>query len=129
MAYCRFSCDNFRSDVYVHEGDDADDFFITVQIASSKYVFDNEAPDVPALNSNNAAEVYVALQKLSAYLRDRPRMRIIKEHAGKTYHFNDIPGTIIFLRQLQQLGYHVPEHAFERLSQDYEKATKEGDAT
>jgi hypothetical protein len=129
MAYCRFSCDNFRSDVYVYEGDDVDNFFITVQIASSKYVFCKDAPDVPALNSNNAADVYVALQKLSAYLRDRPRIRIIKDHAGKTYHFNDIPGTIVFLRQLQQLGYHVPEHAFERLNQDYEKATKEGDAT
>jgi hypothetical protein len=129
MAYCRFSCDNFRSDVYVYEGDDVDNFFITVRIASSKYVFDNDAPDVPALNSNNAAEVYVALQKLSAYLRDRPRIRIIKEHAGKMYHFADIPGAIIFLRQLQQLGYHVPEHAFERLNQDYEEDKKERGST
>jgi len=117
MAYCRFSCDGFRSNVYVYEGDDPHDFFITVHVADSMYLMCKDAPEVVTSGSNT--EMYQSMLAMSAYLRDRPRIAIHKQHAGKRYHFSTIPEAVKFLHELQRLGYHVPAHTFERLEHDY----------
>jgi hypothetical protein len=116
MAYCRFSCDGFRSNVYVYEGDDPHDFFITVHVADSMYLMCKDAPEIVTSGSNT--EMYESMLAMSSYLKDRPRIVIHKQHAGKRYHFDTILGVVDFLRELQRLGYHVPTHAFERLEHD-----------
>ena len=121
MSYCRWSCDGSKSDVYVYL---ALDNFYVVNIRKHRPVIDESAPKVIEYDGTNAAEAYKSQLMYSEWLRDRPRVPIVKEHVGKTLCFDDIPSTIVFLRQLQLLGYHIPLHAFERLEHDYEEERK-----
>lgn len=121
MSYCRWSCDNSESDVYVYQ---AEDDSYSVNIRTHRYVIDDNAPVVIEYDGTNGAEAYASTLAYSRYLRDRPRIPIIKQYAGQRLYFDDIPSTIVFLRQLQLLGYHIPLHAFERLEHDYEEERK-----
>lgn len=121
MSYCRWSCDNSKSDVYVYQ---AEDDSYSVNIRTHRYVIDDNAPVVIEYDGTNGAEAYASTLAYSRYLRDRPRIPIVKQYAGQRLYFDDIPSTIVFLRQLQLLGYHVPLHAFERLEHDYEEERK-----
>lgn len=121
MSYCRWSCDNSKSDVYVYQSED-DSY--SVNIRKHRYVIGEDAPAVIEYDGTNGAEAYASTLAYSRYLRDRPRIPIVQKYAGETLYFDDIPSTIVFLRQLQMLNFHVPKQAFERLEHDYEEETK-----
>ena len=121
MSYCRHSCDNSKSDVHVYQ--DFDNYYV-VHIRKHRPVIDESAPKVIEYDGTNAAEAYKSQLDYTSWLRDRPRIPIIKQYAGQTLYFDDIPSTMLFLRQMQLIGYHVPLHAFERLEHDYEEERK-----
>ena len=114
MSYCRWSCDGFRSDVYVYQEDD----FYSVRIKKQRSVINDDAPPLIEFDGTNAPEAYASQLNYSRWLNDQPRITIIKKYAGQTLHFDDPSSTVHFLRKLRDLGYWVPEHAFERLNED-----------
>ena len=116
MSYCRWSCDGFKSDVYVYQNED--DFY-SVRIKKQRSVINDDAPLLIEFDGTNAPEAYASQLNYSRWLNDRPRINIIQKYAGETLHFDDIPATIHFLHKLRDLKYHVPEHAFDRLHFDY----------
>lgn len=114
-TYCRFADDNFRSDVEVMTDDDD---FIVVKIADVRYDWDATTPVVPEYDGTNAKEVYEQHLKLVAHMRDLPRRKIWKDYAGFKMYFEDPIEVTTFLRELEQLGYHVPQIVFERLEEE-----------
>ena len=91
MAYCRFSCDNSKSDVYVWH--DVGGYWavavaeLKFQRKNGKLVFENPKP--PGL-----------------------------PHDGKLFKCRTLETTILKLKMLKRAGYHVPLHAFQRLERE-----------
>lgn len=121
MSYCRWSCDGSKSDVYVYL--DLDNYYV-VNIRKHRPVIGEDMTAPIEYDGTNAAESYMSQLDYAAKLRDRPRITIVQRYAGETLYFEDIPSTLVFLRQLQMLNYWVPKHAFERLEHDYEEERK-----
>jgi len=117
MSYCRWSCDNYKSDVYVYESNRG---FMT-HVASNRHVGD--APDVPPLSDLvegrvTPADFAASLNARDAYLEKCPRVKIGLPEDGKTFCDVQIEDCIATLRRLAAMGYHVPSHAFEGLEED-----------
>ena len=112
MSYCRFSCDNIKSDVYAYE---AEDCFI-VHVAS--YYYDVELPPAIRHGDYETDELWI-----TAYLETHKKTREItqllepkkheKEYAGKSKAFDTESEMFEFLKELKSLGYHVPDYAFD----------------
>lgn len=101
MSYCRFSSDNFKSDVYAYEHID-DGYYI--HVAAMR--LENPPPldpDIP----NNA-------QLRSNYIRKLERAKRVKielPHAGETLACATLEELRKTLLELRGIGYHVPDSA------------------
>lgn len=119
MSYCRFSSDDFQSDVYVYE--DVSGGF-TTHVASKRRVFKGPLPPrlpLPEKTDRQWAECYLA--------REREVMRMVGEadlvdiglpYDGQT--FNDpTPGAAADrLEMLRKAGYNVPQSAIDMLREE-----------
>lgn len=110
MSICRWSSDNYRSDVYVysHGG-------WTIHVASYRIAFHPDHPLLPIpLDGDPAA--WVAYTEASRVAHEHTeRSRIDHPLAGASYRE---PTAAACLRRLQELsaeGFHVPEFAFDSL--------------
>jgi hypothetical protein len=102
MSYCRFSSDNFKSDVYVYAHIAGG--FMT-HVAANRIV-GGIPPDVAYRD----------------FMAEPPeREPIGGPHDGESFATDSIEETIELLRDLQSKGYHVPTHAFERLNNELEE--------
>lgn len=110
MSYCRWSSDNWKSDVYVYE--DVGGGW-TIHVAGNKTI--EPAPTVPALGSVSNEEWLAAHKVQMAFLNTAPRKSIGLSHDGQSFNEDDIPTTISRLLELRSMGYHVPEYALESL--------------
>ena len=115
MSYCRFSTDDFRSDVYVYDGGN-----IILMIASNKYEYGNiKLPDPINLSDNPTAwfERYQTVRKI---LDTLPRVPLDHPDAGKTFEY-DSPGACADkLISLAAEGVYVPDNVIEALREEQE---------
>ena len=112
MSYCRFSSDDFTSDVYVYA--DVSGGY-TTHVASSRY--DGEIPSVAsAFDEPFDAERCAALFKAQDDFLDSATMsRIGGAHDGKTYNDPDLASLLDRLCDLQGCGYRVPQSALDEI--------------
>ncbi|MFH1633386.1 MAG: hypothetical protein ABIG63_05160 [Chloroflexota bacterium] len=106
MSYCRWSSDNFKSDIYCYA--DVSGGW-TIHVASKH--LEKELPPLLDFGSVTKEEWADALRKTA----DVP---IGLEHDGETFRCYSIKDTIDKLVHLHQAGYHVPKHALERLREE-----------
>lgn len=97
MSYCRFSCDDFKSDVYVYASSRGG---IVTHVATHRYVYPPKYGDVEWCNSRPPA-VAIGLQ-----------------YDGAVFNHRDERDCLNSLRHLKEVGYHVPEHALKRLEEE-----------
>lgn len=118
MSYARFSSDNFKSDVYAYESD----YGFVVHVAAVRVV-----DEIPAVNwrDPNVDAVIAAHSAQMAALEVARREPIDLPHAGQTFHEADLDSLEARLRQLRELGYHVPEHAFEIIAWEREQGAED----
>lgn len=106
MSYCRFSSDNFKSDVYVYEscygGWD-------LHVASNRIV--SELPPVPYFFEVEAGEWMRAHNAQREALKTAERESIGGEYDGESYNFCTLDECYQFLNILSENGYHVPENS------------------
>lgn len=141
MSYCRFSCDNFRSDVYVYES--CGGGYVT-HVADNRKIF----PPIPRLSlrwyprfggkllpgartvtypskwHRMAANVFARIWHCSDRLHmwsvgKVPSGPIGLPDDGKSFSDDTIQECIATLIRLKHTGYHVPKHAFDRLLADW----------
>lgn len=133
MSYCRFSCNDWRSDVYAYE-----DFTggWTTHVAGRRIKSDVELPQLPPWLSPDKADNDTEVQKwaeeyfhIFKLQHEKLREEGIFELIGLPYDgqtFND--ATIEEFRdrllELRAIGYQVPQHAIDSVNEEIAEAQK-----
>jgi hypothetical protein len=114
MSYCRFSSDNFRSDVYVYYGDDG----YTCHIAARKISNIDQCPEISiSLNLEDNQKFIERYQQRQAWMENYAlRVPIKHDLAGTTFTTNTSEEMVEELLFLRQEGFHVPQNAIDALS-------------
>lgn len=107
MSYCRWSSDNFKSDVYVYE--DVRGGY-TTHVASNRII-----SEVFPFDWENVHETY---DKHIESLKKAIREPITLPHAGESFHSQSLEECIDTLEYLVSLGYNVPQRALDALKQE-----------
>jgi len=106
MSYCRWSSDNWKSDVYVYESAAG----IEIYVAGMRY--QGDAPEGDYFDPEHRA-------KLTTWLRDTKRESIGGRSDAKAY-VADHEEAIEILDRLRQEGYHVPQYAIDAIREEME---------
>lgn len=143
MSYCRWSSDNFKSDVYAYEHYDGG---FCIHVRRSKLMFP-AIPDFPIMRMPKfgaklsvegdwrsgyvypsrlhklvhkaAFRIYAAWHNLHMWsVKVMPRKAIDLPHDGETLWADDAAGCAKLLEELAQIGYHVPKYAIELLKEE-----------
>lgn len=116
MAYCRWSSDNFKCDVYTYAHVDGS---WTTHVAGRRRLGLETLPENPytreAIGAPDWSERYKAYHKA---LGELPFVNIDLPHVGETFKDVGPKECADTLRMLRGLGYHVPEYAIEELDQE-----------
>jgi hypothetical protein len=113
MSYCRFSSDNFRSDVYVYYGD----LGYTCHIASRKISNIDECPEISIALSLEDNQKFIERYRLRQEWMENYATRIPIEHelAGTTFTTDTPDEMVEELIYLREQGFHVPQNAIDTL--------------
>ena len=123
MSFCRFSCDGFRSDVYVY-ADISGGY--AVHVAGSRISNFTTAPEYPEFIFNNQLSEdiiakYIEKQKIyDEWLKTAERVSIEDEYAGESFMFSTGKDASEFLSMLKDRGYYVPKGVIEQLFLDHD---------
>lgn len=118
MSYCRWSCDNFRSDVYAYEARDG----YYVHVAGNRIMQPLPQNPLETLLQDSPEETVRKYRKWSAVFDDTPRVPIDLPYVGETFVEHTLADLKARLAGLQALGYHVPDHAFALVDEEMEAA-------
>lgn len=113
MSYCRFSSDNWKSDVYVYAS--AEDCY-SIHVAGNRTV--GETPEVPDIRTADFDEWKAAHDAQMAWLNKVERHKIDLPYAGESFCEESPEAAVARLKELQEIGYHVPQYAIERLEEE-----------
>ncbi len=120
MSYCRFSCDNFKSDVYLYYSVGG---VYVCHIAGNRIV--EELPPDPTWDVMNGKIGEAEFKEKSLAWREAmdkcTRVPIVLPHAGETIQHDSAEDMLTCLRELKELGYRVPEHAISRLKEEIDE--------
>ena len=131
MSYCRFSSDDFKSDVYLYYS-----VFncYTLHIAGARAVSSKPRPSVDkvyAVRPPKGAprkEVMAWSRKLQAankalikWLDNAKRVPIKNRYAGQTLDLRTAREVYYKLLELKNLGYHVPDYAIKAIRDEAER--------
>lgn len=112
MSYCRFSCDNWSSDVYCYESEQG---YVT-HVASSRIV--GEVPPIPSFLDVPQKEFFDAVRKQNEFIDSAQREPIGLKHDGEMFIDNTPEEMIDRLIYLGGEGYFVPASAIEALAEE-----------
>lgn len=116
MSYCRFSSDDWRSDVYVYESHDG----WVVHVAGSRGHKPVPAPDMKGLIDGRVPAELVAEQVADMRRRIEERRLVPIDHplAGESRTFGEPSCCADWLEHLMTEGFHVPEHVVPALREE-----------
>jgi hypothetical protein len=107
MSYCRWSSDNWKCDVYVYEAADG----YTIHVAGNRII-----GDVPEIAWDQGVDrLGETARAAQAYLNSCSREPIGLPYDGQTFVLPDPTECAAKLRDLRDLGYHVPDYAIAEL--------------
>lgn len=115
MSYCRWSSDNWKSDVYVYQSAEA----FCIHVAGRRLVGD--APEVPSPIGTDFDDWYAAHRAQMAWMEKAERANIELPYAGDSFYEATAAEAVDRLKMLQALGYHVPQYAIESLEEEIEE--------
>lgn len=106
MSYCRFSSDNWRSDVYCYENKDG---YVT-HVARSRLT-----DVIPPLLPFDDPNWLTSYQTRGKAIECSSRYVIGLEYDGETFCDDSLSALLERLQMLRAAGYHVPESALEEI--------------
>jgi hypothetical protein len=109
MSYCRWSSDNWQSDVYVYESDCG----WQTHVAGMKRISDTPCPALPGVDD---IDVFMAAHAMQmAWVEQSKLVPIGLPHDNESF-IDCCPGDCAErLELLKGLGYHVPQYAIDSL--------------
>lgn len=109
MSYCRWSSDDWKSDIYCYEGEDG----YHVHVAASRIV-----GDVPKIDWSSPEVLYETYKKQMEFMDNAERKNIGLEYDGESFYFSTPGGCADWLFCLRDAGYNVPQYAIEALQEE-----------
>ncbi|SRR5258708_2167503 len=104
MSYCRWSSDNWKSDLYCYESVHGGWY---THVAGMRYV-----GEAPSIDWRAAPSIVDAAHKaVRAFMENCERASIGLPHDGETFVDTSVADFHARLLMLRQCGYHVPDHA------------------
>lgn len=113
MSYCRFSSDDFQSDVFVYKH--INGWWYT-EVAEFRIVLARPLP--PRLPDGTSSQERDA--EVLAIVEASDEAAIDLPHAGTTTKHATPEECASYLEQLRELGYHIPQHAIDQLREPLE---------
>lgn len=112
MSYCRWSCDDYRCDLYVYESDQG---WVT-HVAHTRYQADWTSLPAPVPLTEDTVEEWVARHhQVRALLDETPMVAHGLPHAGQTFTDATPADCADRVEALAALGYWVPAGVVETL--------------
>lgn len=118
MSYCRFSDDNWKSDVYVYEHCDGG---YRIHVASRKLI--TELPKLPGLEEENIEEWVKAHNEQMDILETASYENIGLEHDGLSFSEETLQALYDRLANLKEIGYNVPGYVFDIIKKEMNQVT------
>lgn len=123
MAYCRWSSDNWKSDVYCYENVSG---AWTTHVAGRKHR--GEIPPLGNIGSMSAEEFQEAYRRQNEALDKAELVPIGLPFDGQSFDDEGPEGMLARLRELKSVGYHIPEYVFGVLEEEIaEQSQSNGD--
>ena len=113
MWYCRWSSDNWKSDVYCYES--ACGGFV-LHVAAMR----RDPPVQTKFDWTTATTVIETMRKQRQELDAAELVPIGLPHDGKSFAFDTVAELYDFLLELRDIGYHVPEFALKAIKEEIE---------
>jgi hypothetical protein len=110
MSYCRFSSDDFKSDVYVYEDITGG---WTIHVASSRIIGD--IPKIPKLTEISTDDFMKTYKKQMKFLKTAKRKKIELKYDGETFNTESPIDCAIQLIKIKEEGYHIPNGVIDTL--------------
>jgi hypothetical protein len=113
MSYCRWSCDDFSSDLYCYEPEGGG--YLT-EVATKRIVFAEPLPPAVPFDSQHL-ERWTARHKVVMNIVGRSqRVPIGLPHDGETFFDESLLDFENRLLTLRALGYRFPDHVLENVA-------------
>lgn len=113
MSYCRFSSDDFQSDLYVYANVSGD---WTIHVAGNRVEWLVDLPEPVDLTPGNGMAWAARHRKVLEWLDEEhegtkyQRVPIDLPHDGETFSEKDPGSAAVRVTQLMALGYRCPDH-------------------
>lgn len=121
MSYCRWSSDDFKSDLYCYASSGG----YTTHVANSKHVGDAPHLDWNSLMSTNTEEFHKQYTAQSEWLSTAKREPIGLPYDGESFHDPDLESFLATVTMLRDAGYHVPTYVFDAIWEEMVDEAKE----
>jgi hypothetical protein len=113
MSYCRFSSDDWKSEVYCYEHCNGG---FMVHVAGNRIT--SHVPPVPSIDDENSDAWLTAHEAQMAAVGNATRAPIGLPHDGETIVFATAGECADGLEALLALGYYVPQRAIDQLREE-----------
>lgn len=111
MSYCRWSSDNSKCDIYAYEAEDG--FYI--HVANMKIVGDPPVADISLVQKGATDEYMRQYKDRSKWMDAAEYVCIGLPFDGKTFVMPDIEEFYRKMKELKEIGYHIPEGIIESI--------------
>jgi hypothetical protein len=121
MSYCRFSSDDFQSDIYCYESVNGG---YAIYVASKRHVIENLPPPIENMDWNDPVKTKEWCQRHSDILKLVETAKLVKiglRHDGEFFNESSPTRAAQRLVELQNIGYNVPDYAIEALLEEAEE--------
>ena len=110
MSYCRFSSDNWNSDIYCYQTVDG----YTIHVASNRY--DRE---ITPLDESTEDKLLKSYRQQREDINKAKKVNIELDGAGESYYLSTPQETVDKLKELKSKGFRVPDFAIKALEDEY----------
>lgn len=114
MSFCRFSTNDYTSDVYCYEGGNG---FVT-HVAGCRVIYDEPLPAPIKFTTENLEAWFVRHNKVNQMVERAEKVPIGLGQDGECFCDSDAKSCMDRLLWLRSLGYNVPQSAIDCLSEE-----------
>lgn len=110
MSYCRFSSDNWNSDIYCYQSVEG----YVIHVASNRY---DRA--ITPLDDSTEETLYESYRQQREDIEKAKQVKIELDGAGESYYLPTPQEAVEKLKELQTKGFRVPDFAIKALEDEY----------
>jgi hypothetical protein len=115
MSYCRWSSDDWKSDVYAYESERG----YEVHVAGNHYT--SEIPPLPEWSEVTHDEWFAAWKAQMEAVKKTEREKIGGEYDCKDFLFATLQEFLDGLKDIASKGYHVPSWTLEAIQEEIDE--------